>query len=264
MKSIYRWLTCHPRLAKFLIAAMITVLCFIVLDPGIFSFWIRYLVVFFLLFYGFLFVNTAPEKLIREPLIIWEQQCDPYPFLEELERQLPLCKENLQGQLTHINYAMILGQTGDYERSLQQMERINIDRFPATSPVVKYIYYNNLCDVLTKLERFEEAEIWYRKAQQIYYDLPNTKVKQKLSYNVQMNEIEALYRGRDYSAALGKLAWLNCETQRSLMDAALLAARCNLALEEYGKAREKLQYVIDHGNRLHCVQIARDLLNTIP
>ena len=263
MKSIYRWLTCHPKLAKLLIAIAVTIFALIFLNPKFFSPLIRYVIVFFMLFYGFLFVNTAPEKLIREPVMIWEQQCDPYPFLEELERQLPLCKENLQGQLTHINYAMILGQVGQYEKALAEMQRINIDRFPATAPVVKYIYYNNLCDTLTKLERFDEAEIWYRKACQIYEDLPSNKLKQKLSYNVQMNEIEEMYREKDFSGALRKLSWLSCETQRSVMDAALLAARCNLALEEQEKAKEKLQYVIDHGNRLYCVDIAKELLNTM-
>ena len=38
MKSIYRWIAGHPRLAKFIIAVIITVLAFILLNPNVFSF----------------------------------------------------------------------------------------------------------------------------------------------------------------------------------------------------------------------------------
>ena len=264
MKSIYRWAANHPRFAKVIISVVITVFCFWALDPEIFSFFTRFLIVFLLLFNGYLFVNTIPEKLMREPLEILEQQCDPYPFLEEMERQMGLCQDNLQGQVTHINYAMALGQTGQYEKALGILEKINIDRFPVTSPFIKYIYYNNLCDTLTHLDRFVDAEIWHRKAAQIYADLPANKARQNLDYNSQMNEIEALYREGDYPAALRKLGWLTCKTQRSLMNAAFLAANCNLKLEEYDKAREKLQYVIDNGNKLYCVEKAKQLLSELP
>lgn len=264
MKSIYRWIAAHPRFSKFIIAFIITVLCFILLNPDVFSFFFRFLVVFISLFYGFLFVNTIPDRLLKEPLEILEHQCDPYPFLEEIERSLPAGKEDPHSQVTRINYAMALSQTGQYEKTLQVLQEINIDRFPATSPFIKFVYYNNLCDTLTRMERFEEAEIWYRKSRQIYEDLPNNKLKQRMDYTVQMNEIEALYREGDYASALRKLSWLSCKTQRSLMNAALLAARCNQKLEEYDKAREKLQYVIDHGNKLFAVEEAKQLLADLP
>ena len=50
MKSIYRWAANHPRLTKVIITAIITVFCFWALDPEIFSFFTRFLIVFLLLF----------------------------------------------------------------------------------------------------------------------------------------------------------------------------------------------------------------------
>lgn len=264
MKAIQRWIANHPRLCKFLMAFFVTFLCYALLDSNTFSFSSRFLITFSLLFSGFLTINTMPEQLMREPLEILEQQCDPYPFLEEMERQMPLIQENFQGQLTTINYAMALVQTGQNEKALETLESINIDRFPSASPFAKFIYYNNLCDVMIRMERFSEADIWYRKAQAIFQDLPNNKLKQRLDRTAQMNEIEALYRDQDYTAALRKLSRIPCITQRSLMEAALLAARCNLGLEESEKAREKLQYVIDHGNRLACAEEAKRLLEKLP
>lgn len=264
MKAIYRWITKHPRLSKYIAVFVVTVFCFVVLDPNIYSFGTRFLIIFCLLFSCLLTINTIPDKLLREPLEILEQQCDPYPFLEEMERQMSLIQENFQGQLTSINYAMALVQTGQNEKALETLESINIDRFPTASPFAKFIYYNNLCDVMMRMERFAEADIWYRKAQAIFQDLPNNKLKQRMDRTAQMNEIEALYRDQAYSTALRKLSRIPCNTQRSLMEAALLAARCNLGLEEYDKAREKLQYVIDHGNRLACVDEAKNLLEKLP
>lgn len=264
MRAFQRWIANHPRLCKFIMAFVVTLLCYILLDPNTFSFSTRFLITFSLLFSGFLTINTMPDKLLREPLETLEQQCDPYPFLEEMERQMSLVQENFQGQLTSINYAMALVQTGQNEKALETLESINIDRFPTASPFAKFVYYNNLCDVMMRMERFAEADIWYRKAQSIFQDLPNNKLKQRMDRTAQMNEIEALYRDQAYTTALRKLSRIPCNTQRSLMEAALLAARCNMGLEEYDKAREKLQYVIDHGNRLACVDEAKRLLEKLP
>lgn len=264
MKSIRRWIANHPRPSKFMMAFFVTLICYIALDPNTFSFGSRFLITFSLLFSGYMTISTMPERLMKEPLDILENQCDPYPFLQELERQMGHIQDNFQGQLTTINYAMALVQTGRNEKALETLENLNIDRFPTASPFAKFIYYNNLCDVMTRLERFSEADIWHRKAQAIYQDLPNNKLKQKLDRTVQMNEIEALYREQEYTIALRKLSRIPCQTQRALMDAALLAARCNLGLEEYDKAREKLQYVIDHGNRLACAEQAKRLIANLP
>ena len=261
MKSIRRWIAGHPLASKILVTVMITAFCFVLLDPDVYSFGIRFAIVFSLLCSGYLTVNYMPDKLMRQPLEQLEQHCDPYPFLAELELQIAKPREDFQGQMIRLNYAMALVHTGAHEQALQVLEDINPDRF--SNPFARFIYCNNLCDVMTRLDRFQEAEIWYNKTSKIYQDLPNNRLKQRLARTMDMNEIEALYREGDYAFALRKLSRIPCPTQRSVMEAALLAARCNLALAEYDKAKEKLQYVIDHGNRLHCVAIAKALLDQI-
>lgn len=263
MKNLYRWIASHPRASKILLIIPITVFCFFALDPSVYSFGIRFLIIFSLLSSALMFVNTMPDKLMRRPLAQLEQNCDPYPFLEELEIQIATPQENFQGQMILINYAMALVHTGQNEKALEILEGIEIDRYPSASPFAKFIYYNNLCDVMTRLGRYPEANIWYERACQIYRNLPNNRFKQRLERTVEMNEIENLYRDEDYAYALRRLAKIPCPTQRSLMDAALLAAKCNLGLGETEKAREKLLYVIDNGNRLHCVTVARELLATL-
>lgn len=263
MKNLFRWIAAHPKASKILLIVPLSVFCFFFLDPQIYSFGIRFLIIFSLLSSALMFVNTMPDKLMRKPLEQLEQECDPYPFLAELEIQVAKPQENFQGQMIQINYAMALVHTGQNEKALEVLESIHIDRFPSASPFAKFIYYNNLCDVMTRLGRFQEANIWYDKTCQIYQDLPDNRMKQRLDRTVEMNLIESLYRDGDYPTALRKLSRIPCPTQRSVMDAALLAAKCNLGLEEFDKAKEKLQYVIDNGNKLHCVSVARELLESI-
>ena len=261
MKSIYRCILAHPKPAKFILALLVTVFCVYVMDAETFSFGFRFLMAFSLLFSCYTFVNSVSDLLLREPLEKLEQGCDPYPLLAEVEIHMKKLPDSFQGQMIQINYALALVQTGSYEKALEVLQAVDMDKYP--NPIAKFIYYNNLCDLMTRLGRYPEADSWYRKSLEILDSMPNNRLKGRLDRTVEMNAIEALYRDQDYVGALRRLARIPCPTPRSVVDAALLAARCNLALEEWDKAREKLQYVIDNGNRLQCVTEARELLNNI-
>lgn len=261
MKPIYRWIFCHQKLTKAILAVLVTTFCFLVLDPETFSFGLRFLVIFSLLFSCYNFVGSTSDLLLREPLEILEQNCDPYPLLEEVALHMRKLPEGFHGQMTQINYAMALVQTGDYDKALETLEAIDIEQMP--NPYAKFIYYNNLCDLMTRLNRYPEADNWYAKTQEILDGLPNNRMKSRLDRTVEMNAIEARFRDQDYVGALRRLAKIPCPTPRSVAEAALLAARCNIALEEYDKAKEKLHYILDNGNRLHCVTEARELLEKL-
>ena len=261
MKPIYRWIFTHQKLTKAILAVLVTVLCFLVLDPENFSFGTRFLVIFSLLYSCYTFVSSASDLLLREPLEILEQNCDPYPLLEKVELHMCKLPAGFHGQMTRINYAMALVQTGDYEKALETLEAVDLEQMP--NPYAKFIYYNNLCDLMTRLDRYPEADDWYAKSQEILDGLPNGRLKSRLDRTVEMNAIEARFRDQDYVGTLRRLAKIPCPTPRSVAEAALLAARCNIALEEYDKAKEKLQYVIDNGNKLQCAAEARALLEKL-
>ena len=263
MKSFYRWITNHTGLCRILL----------ILGLGSFAFYAAsfeyvslvgiYLIVLAIWFLAGRVISIAPVKLMEEPTAIFEQECDPYPLLEGMEQQMSRNEVGPQRQLTEMNYALALRQVGQNQKSAQILEQINIDRFPGTSPYTRFIYYNNLADVLYSLGRNQEAHIWHRKSMQIYNDLPENKVKNQFTQTVQLSEAEVLYHEGDYDKSLRKAAWIKCKSKRQLLDAALLAAKCHIALEEPEKAREKLQYVLDNGNKLHIVEEARQLLGTL-
>lgn len=263
MKSVYRWISEHKGLCKAGLFLGLTVFTFYAASFEYVSFLSVYLVDLLIWFIATRFISTASGKLLLEPLEILNQQCDPYPFLEETERQLGHRESGPQQQLNEINYATALRMVGQNQRVVEILEKINIDRYPGTTPYIKFIYYNNLADALFALDRTTEALIWHRKAVQIFDDLPENKVKQQYAPTMQLSQAEAMYYQQDYDKALRKVAWINCQSRRTLLDAALLAAKCHIALEEPEKAREKLRYVADNGNKLHIVEEAKTLLEAL-
>lgn len=263
MKSVYRWIANHTGLCRGILFLGLTVFTIFASSFEYVSFLSIYLVDLAIWFFAGRIIASAQGKLLQEPIELVDQQCDPYPLLEELEQQMARNGSNAQGQLTELNYAMALRTVGEDQKAASILENLNIDRFPSTSPFTKYIYYNNLSDVLFALDRVTEARIWHRKGVQIYNDLPESKMKQQLSETCQISLAEALYHEGEYSQALQTAAWIKCRSKRHLLDTALLAAKCHIALEEPEKAREKLQYVVDNGNKLHIVEEAKALLETL-
>jgi tetratricopeptide (TPR) repeat protein len=264
MKSFYRWVSEHGGLCRIAILLGLTAFTVWTATNPYIPFLSVYLADIFVWLIATRLIAAAPAKLLQEPLEIMNQQCDPYPFLEETKVQLSRRLNGPQQQVNEINYATALRATGETYNAAEILESINIDRYPGTTPYIKFVYYNNLADVLFALERTTEGLIWHKKALMIYQDLPQNKFKQQYVHTFEMCEAEGLYYQQEYSHALRKLAWIKCDSSRTLLDAALLAAKCHLELDEYDKAKEKLQYVIDHGNRLHIVTEAQQLLETIP
>ena len=260
MHKLNRWIVRHTRLSKLIAAVIITALSFLLLNPNVMPFLMRYLIVFSSLFYGFLFINTAPERLIRGPLQILEEQCDPYPILEETSFLMEVGGNDKLTQIARINYAMALRQVGEFEKVLSILENISREQLDSAPELNRLVYANNMADVLSNLDRFDEAEIWYERTMDIYRNLPEGKIKESCRKPMMLSEAESLYRTGNYTDALRKVSAIPCQTRRFLMDATLLAARCDLALNQPEKATEKLNYIIANGNKLYCVEQAKRML----
>lgn len=263
MKSIYRWVSEHSGLCRallFLLLLGFTVYAATFEYVDFLSIYLLDLAVWF--FLG-RFIATAPVKLLQEPVEQLQQQCDPYPMMEETQRQLSRHFDGPHRQLLEINYAAALRETGEFEKAWQLLEEINIDKFPGTTPYLKYIYYHNLCDINYVLDRRDEARIWHRKVRQIHRDILPSKGKLELDATHDLMEAHILYYEGNYEDALRKVAWIKLPNRKMALDGALLAAKCHIALEEPEKAREKLQYVIDNGNKLYIVKEAGALLEAL-
>jgi hypothetical protein len=261
MLSVYRWITEHSGLCRTLLFLLLGAFTLYAASFQYVSFLSIYLLDLFIWFLVGRFISLAPAKLLREPHSQLQQECDPYPLMEETQRQLARKFDGPHRQVLEMDYAVSLRETGQFHKASEVLENINIDKFPGTTPFLKYVYYHNLSDICYLLDRSEEARIWSRKFRQIYHDLPPTKAKQELAATNDLMEAEIHYYEGNFESALRKVAWIKLPTRRMVLDGALLAAKCHIALEEPEKARQKLQYIIDNGNRLFIVQQAREILD---
>ena len=257
MNSVRRWIVTHPKPAKVILVILITAFGFFALDPQVYSFGIRFLIMFSMLYSAVLLVNAMPMKLLRKPIEMLEQQCDPYPFLAEVEHLIAACPNNPQKHFYQIHHALALVFTGQMDQALEVMEHIPMDQAP---PQIKLLYHCNFCDLLFHLGQFEASSLHHEKALEIYAQMPDSRAKKSWEHTMDLNAIEENYRDGDYALALRKLSRIPSPTKRYVIEGALLAARCNLAMEDYDKATEKLQYVIDNGNKLYFVAEAKRLM----
>lgn len=263
MNSVYRWISEHSGLCRILLFLLLMAFTVYAASFEYVSFLSIYLIDLAIWFILGRFIAIAPAKLLREPEQYYQQHCDPHPMKEELERQLSRKFDGSQRQAMEIDYAVALRAIGDYRQAAEILENVNIDKFPGTNPYLKYVYYHNLCDILYVLGRTGEAQVWHRKSCQIYRDLPESKAKQQLTPTHELMAAEIHhYEGR-HEDALRKVSLIRLIHPKMVLDGAMLAAKCHIALGEPEKAAEKLNYIITHGNKLYMVEEAKALLDTL-
>ncbi len=260
---MYRWCAKHGRLVMFLwsvpVSAIIWVL-FIFIEAPI---WIAVLYTLFMLFTSWGFVSSCASQLLLRAEKLLREQCDPYPLLKETEDQMTYNRSKTYEHILLINYCVALRNIGEYNQVIEKLRSINIDKYAGTLPISKVVYYNNLADIYLCTNEIEKAEVWQNKSIQIFHDLKNKRQKNMISATIQHNVAEIAYHKKDFDKSI---EILNNSAETNMRDAvykALLLARNYISQEKNEKAKEKLQFVIENGNNLVDVQIAKDLLKKI-
>lgn len=263
MEKLARWMARNRVLAKSLLCVGLCTCYTMLLVLGV-HWWIVILIDLFMIFFSCVFVDSSAVKLQQKPLKALSDHCDPYPLLQETAELLTCGFSGVTEQAIRINHCLALREIGQYQKSWELLSAMNIDRHAGTLPQVKFVYYCNLCDVLTLMGRYPEAEVWYQKAIQIYQDMPENKAKQSLREAVEGMAADAWYRRGDYGQARACISARQPETLNNRVDQALFYARCCIAMSEPEAARQSLEFVITYGNRLYAVAQARYLLEQMP
>jgi tetratricopeptide (TPR) repeat protein len=206
-------------------------------------------------------IDGSLTRLQKNPLQILNNDCDPYPFLQETTEQLTYKTTGVMEQTIKINHAAALREVGRYQDALDLLNSINIDRYSGTVPVHRFVYYHNLTDILSLVGNYSEAEVWYQKAVQIYQDMPENKLKQNLRPLVEAMAADAWFRRGEYEKAIECSKALYPTEPCNQINQAMLIARCYIALGQPEEARKPLEFVVAKGNRLHAVAQARAMLN---
>lgn len=262
MEKFARWVAQNRVLAKTLFSVILCVCYSMLVILGVWL-WVVVLIDLLVIFFVCAWVDGSSGKLMQRPLKALSDECDPYPLLQETAEQLTYGFSGVTEQTIRINHCLALREIGQYQQSWELLSAINIDRELGLLPQVKFVYYCNLCDVLTLMGRYPEAEVWYQKAIQIYQDMSENKMKQALREAVEGMAADAWYRRGDYAQARACISARQPEKLNNRVDQALLYARCSIALGEPDVARQALEFVIAYGNRLYAVTEARYLLDTL-
>ena len=226
------------------------------------AWWVIVLVNALLLVVVWAYVEASPMFLIQKSINELNDNCDPYPLKESLERLLAKKWNASMHQSLMIDYALVHRSIGDYEKNYEMLQDINIDK-TAIDPIIKVVYYNNLMDAAFYTERFEEASVWYTKMSKIYADAKDSKEKQELETIVEAGAALYAFCQKDYGKVVEVLDEIAYKDVRMKVDESLLYARACILTGDVVTAKEKLQYVIEKGNKLYAVTLAEELMSQL-
>ena len=263
MDFFFRWLASHNKALRTTLAVL--------LGAGLGILRIRtdmpLILLIALLLWGAILVSyVGIYPLIRfqkRAMTIFTDQCDPYPFLQEMQTQVSYKLPEALNTVLRIDLAMALYKTGSVQTALNVMANIPIEGKKRVNPIHKAIYYNNLAFFRMESGDYSGAEEAYR----CFLELVNSKsgkgMRKRLADTIAMGEVEHLYRMGDYAAAFEKVQRIHPPKLASQVETALIRSKCAIALEDQTSAREALNFVIEKGNKLISVAKARELLKEL-
>lgn len=260
MNKLQHFVAKHKFLSFFV---LVTVAC------GVYSFlllmfdasiWVLILVNLILAFIIYAYVEYSPDPIMRKALKELNDNCNPYPLLEETEKLLSYKNSEMLQQIILINHAVALRSIGEYRRNLETLQTLNIDKVPGMQPIHKVVYYNNLMDACGLLEKYEEADVWYSKMMLIYADITNQKQLESLESAMQSAKAFHHYCQKEYDKALQIMNEKKDINRNNAIDNAMLYAKIAIAMGDIDTAKNKLQFVIENGNRLYAVTEAKERL----
>ena len=206
------------------------------------------------------FVNYCYLRFQKRTMQIFYEQCDPYPFLDEIRTQFSYKLPPLHDTSLRINLAMALHNTGETQTAIDVMKNIQVDNKKAINSFSKVIYYNNLSVFYMETGDFAASEEAYRQFLELFTKLHRKAFEKQCNDMIVSAEAEHLYRVGQYAEALEMVKSAQLTTAHARVDGALFRAKCCIALGDQNTARQELNYVIDNGNKLAAVDKAWKML----
>ncbi len=208
-----------------------------------------------------LFGSAATMRLMDPAVKILQDQCDPYPLLEETSYQLGYVKNRSDRTLLTLNRASGLIAAGYHHQALEEMEALDIHN-PAVPAGWRYTYYHNLVAASIRCGYKEKAEVYYQTAIQQMFDVKGKEQKQLSSCRMHLSADFCILQGNYTQACdlLFKMVPNNLYEQVSL---AYSLAQIAVAQGQPDVARVHLDFVLTYGNRLYTVTKAQSLLEEL-
>jgi predicted negative regulator of RcsB-dependent stress response len=261
LPRFFRFCLLHPTLATLLYVVPICLAYAIALTTfGVGVGWIVG-VCLFVLFVGWAFVSGAYVRLMQPSAKFLLSTCDPAPLLEAATFAAAHTKGVAQ-QVSQLNLADALADSGKEEQALAILRGINIDQYNILL-IYKVVYYYDLASLLEEIGGSEEEVRLCREKVSALFPLLKSKLKEAF-HNVDVtNRAQILAARGEYETAWQTLATRRDENLHARVSHTYLRAELLSKMGQTEKAKEELRLVIRHGNRSHLVTRARALLATI-
>lgn len=207
-------------------------------------------------------ITKLRDSYLRKALDTLKDNCDPNPLHRETQEQMTYPGPKLGKRIMTVNYAMALRALGEYDKSLEILQAVDVEG-PAVPQMVKFVYNNNRMDLYALLGRYDEAVIWYEKTAQSFHQMKPGKRKETVRPTVEQNGALYHYCKGEYDLALGVLHKAKPENMLARIENAMMFARVYLAMGEREKAVKPLRFVAEKGNKLYFATEANMLLEKI-
>ena len=223
--------------------------------------WIYAIFYTFFIVLAFCFVESASEKLLKSAAKALLQSCDPTILLTETEEQLKYIKKGIANQLVLLNHTVALGYIGEYSKAFEILSDFDTDKYKFISPYrayIKMVHSNNMADVCDELGDFESASIWHEKTLVFAKKLGLTGAKEII-----LARASESLRKKEFDVALKTLESFKDKNMLEKVCASMIYAKAYIGLGEKEKAKEKLGFIVENGNKLHMVEQAKKMLENI-
>lgn len=208
-------------------------------------------------------VFTRGSVLLKKPLEILTQNCDPYPYLEEAEIQRSY-SGNWNVKLGHITtLATALSEVGEYGQMEELLTATPEETVRRAHPVNQVVYCGLVASIYARQKNTQELELWHDKLLSAYQKVKLRKHKAWLEATMVSYHVVYHYARQEYTQGLQLLENFPAQPLRNKVVQAYALAKFRLALNEKEKAAEHLEFVVRNGNKLYIVTEAKALLEKI-
>ena len=220
-----------------------------------------------IIFYNLIFLlvawasqNAAIGRILKPAVNAINNGCDPYPMIDCCEKLLSY-KTDKNIRLNLVLYlSTALTSTGKIQEALKTVEDINIDASPAFTYDQKVLYYYYLSSFYYQLGFLDKGDFSKEKFEKLASGLKNQK-KREFTENISCAlNARACYAYEDYEKALEWRLKFSAIHQRHEVEMAFFEAETRLKLGDADNAKKNLIFVIQNGNRLAHVNMARELM----
>lgn len=263
MDSVCRWIASHYKSVRTILSMLLggglgmLILCF---DLPI---WLVFLLIYPCSVLLLTALTACGGRFQNRALKIMTEQCDPYPYLQELQTQLSYGYPSGIEIILRLNLATALHNTGSTQVGVNVMKLIPIEKKGRARSVTKAMYYNNLATFLSKTGDAAGAEEAYRKFRELSDGKAKKVLEKHYPHLTPLAEAGYLYTIGEYAAALEKCRGIPLKSAYDRVSIASFRAKCCIALDDPDSARRELNYVIANGNRLALVNDAWEMLKKL-